>query len=181
MKKLIALLLVSVMLLSGCGYTQDDLAAEREAGYTQGKRDGYSLGYDDGFTAGKNEFFAFHQGLLENQKSIEELEAENKTLSAEVSNLEHQVDTQTVEIASLKAALEEAQSKPASSGSGSSTGSSSGGTTSSTSDTQSVTVYITNTGSKYHKNGCQYLRESKNAVTLTQAKSWGYTPCSRCY
>ena len=84
--------------------------------------------------------------------NIEELEAENKTLSAEVSNLEHQVDTQTVEIASLKAALEEAQSKPASSGPGSSTGSSSGGTTSSTSDTQSVTVYITNTGSKYHKN-----------------------------
>lgn len=117
--------------------------------------------------------------------NIKELEAENRTLSAEVSNLEHQVDAQTVEIASLEAALEAAQSKPSSSGSSGSvssgTSSGSSGTTSSTIDTQSVTVYITNTGSKYHKNGCQYLRESKNAVTLTQAKSWGYTACSRCY
>lgn len=53
--------------------------------------------------------------------------------------------------------------------------------TESSAEDQSVTVYITNTGSKYHEDGCQYLRESKNAVTLSQAKSWGYTACSRCY
>lgn len=43
-----------------------------------------------------------------------------------------------------------------------------------------VTVYITKTGSKYHRSGCQYLRSSKIAVTLIDAVSSGYTPCSRC-
>lgn len=93
-------------------------------------------------------------------------------LKAENASLERQIEEQKTEIASLEADL--AAYSSSSSGSSSST-------TSSTSDTQSVTVYITNTGSKYHKNGCQYLRESKNAVTLAQAKSWGYTACSRCY
>lgn len=28
--------------------------------------------------------------------------------------------------------------------------------------------------------GCQYLRQSQHARTLSQAKSQGYTACSRC-
>jgi len=44
----------------------------------------------------------------------------------------------------------------------------------------SPTVYITNTGEKYHSDGCQYLRQSKIAVSLAEAKSRGYTPCSKC-
>lgn len=43
-----------------------------------------------------------------------------------------------------------------------------------------VTVYITNTGAKYHLYGCQYLKKSCIPVTLAQAKAWGYTPCKRC-
>lgn len=42
------------------------------------------------------------------------------------------------------------------------------------------TVYITNTGSKYHDGGCRYLRKSKIAVTLSYAVSHHYTPCSVC-
>ena len=30
------------------------------------------------------------------------------------------------------------------------------------------TVYITNTGTKYHRNGCQYLRKSKHAISLSE-------------
>lgn len=41
-------------------------------------------------------------------------------------------------------------------------------------------VYVTDTGSKYHKAGCSYLKSS-NKITLSDAKNWGYTPCSRCY
>lgn len=44
----------------------------------------------------------------------------------------------------------------------------------------SVIVYITNSGSKYHQAGCQYLYKSQIAVTLSYAYSSGYTPCSRC-
>jgi len=44
----------------------------------------------------------------------------------------------------------------------------------------STIVYITNTGTKYHNNGCQYLSESKIAISLKEACAKGYAPCSVC-
>lgn len=41
-------------------------------------------------------------------------------------------------------------------------------------------VYITATGSKYHRSNCSYLANSKYETTLSSAKSSGYEPCSRC-
>lgn len=43
-----------------------------------------------------------------------------------------------------------------------------------------VTVHITETGEKYHSAGCQYLKKSDIEITLSEAKSRGLTPCSRC-
>lgn len=43
-----------------------------------------------------------------------------------------------------------------------------------------ITVYSTRTGSKYHRDGCQYLRSSKISVSLKAATSSGLGPCSRC-
>lgn len=43
-----------------------------------------------------------------------------------------------------------------------------------------VIVYITNTGSKYHKSSCSYLRQSKIQIDESKAIRQGYTPCSRC-
>ena len=43
-----------------------------------------------------------------------------------------------------------------------------------------VTVHITDTGSKYHSAGCQYLAKSDHEVSLETAKSMGLTPCSKC-
>lgn len=45
----------------------------------------------------------------------------------------------------------------------------------------SVTVYITESGSKYHKSWCSYLNNSKIPISLNKAKQRGYTACSRCY
>jgi hypothetical protein len=42
------------------------------------------------------------------------------------------------------------------------------------------TVFITETGEKYHRDGCQYLRKSKIATTKQDAISRGLTPCSKC-
>lgn len=42
-------------------------------------------------------------------------------------------------------------------------------------------AYITNTGSKYHNDGCQYLSKSKIETTIPDAESGGYTACSRCW
>lgn len=44
---------------------------------------------------------------------------------------------------------------------------------------QSVTVFITKTGAKYHRDGCRYLSKSRIPISLSDAKS-GYTPCSVC-
>jgi len=43
-----------------------------------------------------------------------------------------------------------------------------------------ITVYITETGSKYHRWGCQYLRQSCIPISLREAKRLGYTPCKVC-
>ncbi|MCZ6653912.1 MAG: phospholipase D family protein [Planctomycetota bacterium] len=42
-----------------------------------------------------------------------------------------------------------------------------------------VTVYVTKSGSKYHKGHCSYLRKSKIAMSLEDAART-YAPCSRC-
>jgi hypothetical protein len=47
-------------------------------------------------------------------------------------------------------------------------------------DPQAITVYITRTGEKYHRDGCQYLRQSRIATTLRDAVKRGYGPCSVC-
>ncbi len=46
-------------------------------------------------------------------------------------------------------------------------------------ETKTLTVYVTKTGEKYHSSGCQYLRKSKIAMSLNDAKR-SYSPCSRC-
>ena len=45
---------------------------------------------------------------------------------------------------------------------------------------QDPTVYITRTGSKYHLDGCRYLRQSKIPIALSAAIARGYGPCSVC-
>jgi hypothetical protein len=43
-----------------------------------------------------------------------------------------------------------------------------------------VIVYVTRTGSKYHKSSCGYLHSSKIPMNFKDAKG-SYSPCSRCY
>lgn len=42
-----------------------------------------------------------------------------------------------------------------------------------------IIVYITRTGSKYHRAGCRYLNRSCIPVSLSDAMKY-YTPCSVC-
>jgi len=48
----------------------------------------------------------------------------------------------------------------------------------STSD-EDVIVYVTKTGSKYHRAGCKYLKKSQIPMKLSEAKK-RYSPCSAC-
>lgn len=47
------------------------------------------------------------------------------------------------------------------------------------SQAQAYIVYVTNTGSKYHLSGCQYLSKSAIAIELSSAQH-SYQPCSKC-
>ena len=40
-------------------------------------------------------------------------------------------------------------------------------------------VYVTNTGTKYHRDGCSHLHSS-HSMTIQQAEAAGYGPCSVC-
>lgn len=41
-------------------------------------------------------------------------------------------------------------------------------------------VYVTKSGTKYHRDGCGYLKKSKIPISLEDAEAKGYTPCSKC-
>jgi micrococcal nuclease len=43
-----------------------------------------------------------------------------------------------------------------------------------------VIVYITDTGTKYHQDGCRHLAKNKILASLSEAKAWGYEPCGVC-
>lgn len=47
-------------------------------------------------------------------------------------------------------------------------------------DRSSRTVYITQTGSKYHRDGCRYLSRSQIPIDLDDAIAQGYDACSVC-
>lgn len=47
-------------------------------------------------------------------------------------------------------------------------------------EVKEITVYITRTGSKYHRSGCRYLRQSRIPISLSEAKRRGYGACSVC-
>lgn len=46
-------------------------------------------------------------------------------------------------------------------------------------ESNETTVYVTKAGSKYHRDGCQYLSKSKIPISLSEARN-KYTPCSKC-
>ncbi len=45
--------------------------------------------------------------------------------------------------------------------------------------TGTVTVYISDSGKRYHRANCTYLKSS-TPISLAEAKSEGYSPCSKC-
>ena len=120
----------------------------------------------------------------ESQPTIDGLKAQVASLTEEKNGLQTQVDTLTSQKADLQ---KQVDTLKAGASSGSSSGSSSSGGSSasvpaaySSSDDQSETVYVTDTGSKYHSAGCRYLKKSQIPMSLSEAKRQGYTACSVC-
>jgi micrococcal nuclease len=42
-------------------------------------------------------------------------------------------------------------------------------------------VWVSAADKMYHKSGCEYLDKKKHSIPISQAKSQGYTACSRCF
>ncbi len=114
--------------------------------------------------------------INEINESIKSLENEKQKLEEEKSALEGEKQTLTTQIEELKktsSILTERKNAKVS------TSSSTVKTTAQ--NTNSAIVYVTNTGKKYHKSNCSYLKKSKIQISLSEAQSQGYTACSKCY
>jgi micrococcal nuclease len=47
-------------------------------------------------------------------------------------------------------------------------------------DAGDIIVYVTKSGTKYHRKDCYHLRKSSRPMTLREAVAKGYEPCSHC-
>lgn len=112
----------------------------------------YKAGYDEGYNAGYEA--GYDEADSDAEATIKQKENIINGLRSQINDLEGQVETLT--------SSDYTESRIQNSNTG-------------------ITVYITETGEKYHKHGCQYLRESRIVVNKSYAESKGYTPCSVCY
>ena len=135
------------------------------------------------------------------QKQISDYEEQISTLSLEKDDLEQQlseaqtaldsaedqqstIDSLNEKVADFETQISELQAdNDALKAKGSSPSTSTynnAGTSNDTATTTSYTVYITDTGSKYHRDGCRYLKQSKIAIDKDSAIAQGYGACSVC-
>ena len=140
------------------GYTDGSAKAQQsyDEGYKKGHADGYNDGHEDGYDFGYDTGYDEGRDDGYDKGYSDALEAISSSMSSYSSY----------------------SSSGTSSSSG--TGVSGSGSFIAPSTDQSYTVYVTNTGKKYHRAGCSYLKKSSNPRSLSSAKAAGYTPCSRC-
>ena len=173
------------------GYTESDLALAREEAYNSG----YHTGYDEGLTAQQQSLYeeAFAAGQAEgygsgydtgfSEGSAQGAAQEEQMVLAAVGDTfaqgydagysegyaQKQKDNQAAReqyLASITPVLPviaptepETEAPPA--------------------EVETVTVYITNSGTKYHLDGCRHLK-SKIEKTLEEAKALKLEPCKVC-
>ncbi|MCD7955322.1 MAG: Ig-like domain-containing protein [Lachnospiraceae bacterium] len=101
------------------------------------------------------------------------------TITATVLGKKYKCVVTVSKAASSSSGTTSSSASNGSSTSGSSSGSSASSGSSSSTTTSSV-VYITKTGSKYHRAGCRYLSSSMIEIDLSTAIAKGYEACSVC-
>ena len=138
------------------GYTESDLALAREEAYNSG----YHTGYDEGLTTRQQSLYeeAFAEGY-DNGYDTGFSEGSAQTAKDEQRSQQQYVTAQTPV---LPSAVPSQTVSPAE-----------------TQESQQVTVYITNSGTKYHLDGCRHLK-SKIEKTLEEAKALNLEPCKVC-
>lgn len=131
-----------------------------------------------------------------NQKQITDLQNSNKLLIEEKNKLEDEKQTLEKEKQELTTKIEELEkasstetttnpvnNSTSSTSSSSSDNSNTSNQTSpaSSSDSDSEMVWVGQTGSKYHNQGCRTLKGNGHQISLQQALSEGREPCKVCH
>lgn len=104
-----------------------------------------------------------------NVKEEQEQNAEKKSQKAAEENSPEATGEQTQKATSENSKKEAATTQNAASNS-----------VSSNSNDSSQTVYIGNTGTKYHRQSCSTLKGNGHAISLSEALKQGREPCKRC-
>lgn len=178
MKKiLLSFVLALSVLLCGCN-TDEEMQAQYDLGYAEGEDAGYAEGYEAGLIDGAEDATLFPVGdyyvdTKEDPLTIRDEAAQNAT---KVGTIPRGEDVNVTKTSShwgyvtyegisgwinLDYCREGKNPNPPS-------------------EYSSDTVYVTDTGSKYHRDGCQYLHSSKNPISLEEAEKY-YSPCSKCF
>ncbi|MBO6243172.1 MAG: hypothetical protein J6O41_01200 [Clostridia bacterium] len=180
-KKNIAILVLSIILFIMC------IPSNSTSSYIKQIED-LKLQISD-LTKTNEELSSKLQISKDNENKIKTLQNENKLLqedkdklNAEKQQLENEKTQLENEKNELNSKIEELQRTSSTKNSSSTISSSPSvhSTSSKQSTSNSYTVYVTNTGKKYHTAGCSYLKNSKIAIDKNQAINQGYSPCSRC-
>lgn len=152
-----------------------------EIGYAEGQDEGYTNGYDEGYDLGysdaESEFTAYPTGdyyvaTADDPLTIREEPAQN---AKKLGTVPRGADINVTDVTSHwgyvtfeeiggwinldYCAVGKNPNPPA--------------------EYTSMTVYVTDTGECYHKDGCSYLK-SRNPISLEEAQK-RYRPCSRCW
>ena len=156
---LLALLCAFGLGRGGNAYSETDLALAREDAYNSGYHAGFAQGeasrqealYTEAFSAGRLQ--GYDEGLAEGLRRIPEpAPTEPAAVSPSLSVFTPlPVDTPAPD-----------RSAPASD------------------DTTEQVVYVTKSGTKYHRGSCSHLSKSKIERSLADAKNAGYEPCKTC-
>lgn len=120
------------------------------------------------------------EAKLSTLPSTEEIQKTIDEKNSYILNLESQIGALTAEKSQVEAQNGILQQQLSNAQQSRSTSSTTKSNSSSSNTDVSTTVYITNTGNKYHRDGCSYLRSSQISISKNNAISQGYTACSRC-
>lgn len=136
-------------------YTENDLALAREEAYNSG----YHTGYDQGLTAQQ-------QALYEKAFAAGQADGYQSGYDAGLTDGHAQtVPQETQTLAALPSMAGDSMEQPAE--------------VTVPEETAKITVYITDSGTKYHLEGCRHLK-SKTEKTLEEAKALNREPCKVC-
>lgn len=179
----------------GSAYSEADLARAREEAYNKGYHTGFDEGsasgrdalYQEAFAAGRTE--GYDAGLTDGiARGAEEEQAALLSVTGDTYSQGYSAgydegyakkgkDEQAAReryLASLQPLL------PSVTPPSPSTDTPGGKGFSAAQEPTEQVVYVTNSGSKYHRASCAHLSKSKIEKTLSEAKAAGYEPCKTC-